>query len=87
MRSQIKADIYGKPVYTLKGSEDSVLGAALIGAAAAGYFSSPEGAADSVFSLNGVYYPNPENKSLYENLYQIFCRFNDAVDPVYDEKY
>ena len=83
--SQIKADIYNKPVYTLKGSEDSVLGAALIGAVAAGYFSSPEEAAERVFALSDAYYPNPENKSVYEDLYQIFCGFHDAVEPVYEK--
>lgn len=83
--SQIKADIYQKPVYTLQGNEDSVLGAALFGGVAVGLFSSPEEAVDSTFNVSRIYEPNPQHKSLYEDLYQSFLEAHDALEPVFGQ--
>lgn len=82
--SQIKADIYQKPVYTLQGNEDSVLGAALLGGVAVGLFSSPAEAVDAAFSIKDIFEPNPCNKQLYEDLYHAFCQAHDALQPVYE---
>ncbi len=81
--SQIKADIYQKPVYTLRGNEDSVLGAALYGGVAVGLFSSPEEAVDSTFSVGRIYEPNPLNKAVYEDMYEAFMEAHDALEPVF----
>lgn len=81
--SQIKADIYQKPVYTLQGNEDSVLGAALYGGVSVGMFSSPEEAVDSSFSIGRIYEPRQQNKGIYEDLYGAFIEAHDALEPVF----
>lgn len=77
--NQIKADIYGKPLYTLKADEGSVLGVALMGGVGAGIYESPERALGQVFAVDREYLPNPANRGLYEDLYAVFCNLHDMA--------
>lgn len=77
--NQIKADIYGIPVYTLKTDEGGVIGAALLGGCAAGLFNNPEEAADLVMQVKKEYLPNNEKRGFYDELYQVFCETHDVL--------
>jgi xylulokinase len=77
--NQIKADIYGVPLYTLKGNDGAVLGAALIGGVGAGLFSDMCSAAEAVLQIDKEYLPNPKNRTFYSELYEVFCETHDAM--------
>ena len=83
--SQIKADIYERPVYTLKESEGSVLGAALMGGVGAGLYESPEAALEKVFAIRREYTPNRKNRGIYEDMFGVFCSLHDRTQPAFSQ--
>lgn len=72
MWNQIQADVYGRPVQTLKVGESTVLGAALLGGYGAGIFNSIEEGVDAMVSVTGELEPNMENHKTYEEMYQAY---------------
>jgi xylulokinase len=70
--NQIQADIYGRPVQTLKVGESTVLGAALLGGVGAGAFSSIEEGVETLVEVTGEVEPNLENHKVYEEMYQAY---------------
>lgn len=77
--NQIKADIYGIPVYTLQMDEGGVIGVALLGGTAAGLFNNVEEAADLVMKVKKEYLPNSSNIKRYDALYEVFCQTHDLL--------
>jgi len=71
--NQIHADVYGRPIELLKVSECTTLGAAILGAAAAGVFSSIEEAVENMVHPVGHLEPNMANHAIYNDLYDVFC--------------
>ena len=74
---QMKADVTGLPVHTLKIREAACLGAALLAGVAAGAFSSAAEAA-GVVRLDATYEPRPAMKALYDDRYSLYRRLYDA---------
>lgn len=70
--SQIKADIYGKPVKILKQKETAAFGGALLAAVANGEYKDEEEASNAVLKFEDEFLPIPENQSMYAELYPIF---------------
>jgi xylulokinase len=70
--NQIQADVYGKPVQTLKVGESTVLGAALLGGVGAGIFNSIKEGADAMVCVTGQLEPNMENHKIYEEMYEAY---------------
>lgn len=64
--NQIKADIAGKNIKTMKIGEAGCLGAAIFGGVASGVFSSVEEAVNNLIREDRTYVPNTENKNVYE---------------------
>lgn len=77
--SQIKADIYGKPVYTLKASEGGVLGAALLGGVGAGLLESELEAAKMVTQIDKEFMPDAAKSDRYQYLFKTFCSIHDTL--------
>ena len=64
---QLKADMLGRPVVTMKNTQDAAcLGAAIIAGVGAGIFPSVEETASSLVEIENVYLPNPENRAAYD---------------------
>ena len=78
--NQIQADIYGIPVTTLQVSDATVLGAAILGGAGSGVFSSIVDGADSMVKLGTRYEPNAINNNLYEKMYAIYCNAYEGLN-------
>jgi xylulokinase len=78
--NQIQADVYGVPVTTLKVTDATVLGAAILGAVGAGVFPSVEAGADAMVRLDQRYEPDPRNVETYAALYDAYCRAYDGLD-------
>lgn len=77
--NQIQADVYGRPVETLKVGESTVLGAALLGGVGAGLFKSiPEGV-ENMVNVTGVVEPNLANHQVYEEMYQAYVKAYEGL--------
>jgi sugar (pentulose or hexulose) kinase len=77
--NQIQADVYGVPVTTLKVTDATVLGAAILGGVGAGVFSSIASAAESMVRLDERYEPRAAQAALYRELYDAYCRAYDGL--------
>lgn len=77
--NQIQADVYGRPVQTLKVGESTVLGAALLGGVGAGVFNSIEEGVNQMVKVTGEVEPNLENHKVYEELYQAYVKVYDGL--------
>ena len=83
---QIKADILGLPVYTVKNRQTGTLGGAMLGAVAAGTFRSVKEAAASMIEEDCVYEPRQEHHqnyqgklSLYKQIYPSIVGINHGI--------
>jgi xylulokinase len=83
--SQIKADIYQKPVITLEASEGTVLGSAILAGVGIGVFKDAQEGADRCLEVKRVYQPNPENFARYDRLYELFKEVHDQLQPSFDK--
>lgn len=69
---QLKADLYGKKMVSLKVSEAASLGAAILAGVATGEYSSIEEAVEATVKIKEVFYPQEEKKRIYEEKFQIY---------------
>jgi sugar (pentulose or hexulose) kinase len=69
---QILADASGKPVYVSSTVEASALGAGMIAAYGAGWFSSIKKAANAMSGQSEAIYPNEKNHVAYQELLEIY---------------
>jgi xylulokinase len=77
--NQIQADVYGRPVETLRVSESTGVGAALLGGVGAGVFSSiAEGVAAMVQVADRIE-PDPARHQRYEALYQAYVQAYEGL--------
>jgi xylulokinase len=70
--TKIQSDIYGKPIQTLRISECTTFGAAILGAVAAGVFRTIEEAVETLVRTRSSVEPDYKNHDLYNELYAIF---------------
>jgi xylulokinase len=69
---QIQADIYGKELVTLRTSEGSALGAALLAGVGAKTYSSVEESAREAIQVKERMAPRPDNVKIYDRYYQVY---------------
>ncbi len=77
--SQIKADIYQKPVVTFEVLEGSVLGAAILAGVGAGAYPDERTGAERTIRLGPVFKPNLANKPRYDYLFDLFKDMHDRM--------
>ena len=77
--NQIQADVYGRPVQTLKASESTGLGAALLGGVGAGVFRSIDEGVQSLVKVGDQLEPDPARHRLYEDLYQAYVKTYEGL--------
>ncbi len=76
---QIQADIYGKEVVTLRTSEGSALGAALLAGVGAKTYTSVEESAREAIQVREQLAPRPDYVAAYDRYYQVYRRLYPAV--------
>jgi xylulokinase len=76
---QIQADIFNKEIVTLRESEGSAFGAALLAGVGAGIYSSVEEAAREAIRVKESTLPKAEIAKFYSLLYEIYCKVYPAV--------
>lgn len=78
--NQIKADITGRPLVTMKCKEAACLGAAILAGKGVGMFQDVTGACKHMVQVADRYTPNPENASIYERGYSNYQKlFGDLL--------
>jgi xylulokinase len=82
--SQIKADIYQKPIVTLKNSEGGVIGSGVLAATGAGAFSSAVEGAKLFTVIDKEFKPDPAKAPRYEFLYNQYKVIHDRMQDVFD---
>jgi xylulokinase len=70
--NQIQADVYGRPVETLRTSESTALGAAILGGIGAGVFKNIQEGVDEMVKVVDQLEPNMENHKIYSEMYAAF---------------
>ncbi len=83
--SQIKSDITGKRLLTTKSKEAACLGAAILAGKAVGIFDSIDGAVDSMIDIKTVFDPDPENKEVYGEGYEMYRRLFSDLTGCFDQ--
>jgi xylulokinase len=76
---QVQADIYGKEVVTLRTSEGSALGAALLAGVAAKNYASVEESAKQAIVIQDRVTPVEDNVKTYDRTYQVYRNLYPAV--------
>jgi xylulokinase len=82
---QIQADIYGKELVTLRTSEGSAFGAALLGGTGAKIFSSVEEAARETIEVRESMTPRPDRVEIYNRYYEVYRKLYPAVQELVHE--
>ena len=77
--NQLQADIYNRPVDTLKTKDAAVLGAAICAGAGVGLFKDIREGVSAMVAVDQTYQPNPQNAALYDELYAIYCQAYDGL--------
>lgn len=77
--NQIQADVYGRPVSTLKMPDAAVLGAAICAGVGVGVFSDIREGVDGMVEIEKTYEPIEQNVKVYEELYDVFCSIYEGL--------
>jgi xylulokinase len=82
--SQIKADIYQKPVKTFVSGEGGLLGAAILAGVGADVYPDPANGAQACLRLDRVFTPNEANRARYDALFALFKDLHDRLQTPYN---
>ncbi|MHC1783793.1 MAG: FGGY-family carbohydrate kinase [Anaerolineaceae bacterium] len=85
--NQIKADIIGKPLVTIKASEAACLGAAILAGTAIGLFDSVENACESMAVEKARFLPNQGNCETYNLGYQDYKKLFSDLNELFELTY
>jgi xylulokinase len=78
--NQIQADIYGRPVCTLRNTEAAVTGAAILAGAGIGLFPDIAVGASSLVKIRRTYEPDAKTHNTYRDLYALYQQLYGALD-------
>jgi xylulokinase len=67
--SQIIADVYGVPVYTMENPETACLGAAVMAALASGLYKTADEICENFIRTKAEYFPDPQLHAVYDDFY------------------
>jgi xylulokinase len=80
---QVMADVLKRPIRTPATPEATALGAAILAAVGAGLFPEPRAAASAWVHLEPPTAPDGARAAFYDRTYDLFCRLEAAVSPLY----
>jgi sugar (pentulose or hexulose) kinase len=78
--NQMQADVYNRPVETLKMTDAALMGAALCAAVGVGEFSGIAEGAERMVQVDKKYTPDPQRARLYDEIYGIYCLAYEALE-------
>lgn len=77
--SQIKADIYQKPVVTFETYEGSIFGVALLAGIGADVYPDARSGAERLIRLGQVFQPDPTVRARYDTQFEMYKQLHDAM--------
>jgi xylulokinase len=77
--NQIQADVYGRPVQTLRETESTALGAAILAGVGAGLFSSVSEGVEAMVHVHELIEPDPARHRVYTDLYGAYVKAYDGL--------
>lgn len=83
--NQIKADINDVTLVTVKSKEAACLGAAILAGSATGVFDSVEDAVNSMIQVKERYQSKPEEKEIYDENYEMYCKLFKDLEDCFDK--
>jgi xylulokinase len=78
--NQMQADVYNRPVETLKMTDAALMGAALCAAVGVGEFPGIAEGAERMVQVDKKYTPDPKKVGLYDEIYGIYCLAYEALE-------
>lgn len=81
----IKADIYRKPIVTLRSFEGGVVGAAILAGLGVGVYRDAQAAVDQMVHIKQTHHPDMANADLYDRYYRFFKALHDGLQPYYEQ--
>lgn len=82
--SQIKADIYQRPVKTFVNNEGGILGAAILAATGVGLYASEREGAERCLQFADAFEPNTSRRDFYQTQYEAFVRIHDLLQDEFE---
>lgn len=83
--SQIKADIYKKPVYTFEASEGGILGSAILAGVGAGVYADARAGAEQCLRVDKGFQPDLSRAARHDYLYGLFKEVHDRMQEPFDK--
>lgn len=84
--NQLKADILGIPVRTLRNFETTAIGAALIALTGAGIFKDPAEGFEQFCKVERIYEPDEERHRIYEEYFALYCQVYESLRGAYSSR-
>jgi xylulokinase len=78
--NQMQADVYNRPVQTLKMTDAAIMGAGLLAAVGIGAFSSIAEGAERMVRVDRSYTPDPASAKRYDDVFAVYCRAYEALE-------
>ncbi len=82
--NEIKADIIGAEYHIMDEFESTCLGAAIIALVAHGSYPSIADACHRMVRARQIFLPRPQNRTLYDDFYQLYLSTFDRLEPLFD---
>jgi xylulokinase len=83
--NQIKADVLGRQVRTIKSKEAGCLGAAILAGLAVGVYPSVQEACAVLIEDDEVYTPCAESHVLYDKYYNAYRKLYESLKPLFEQ--
>jgi len=81
--SQIKADVWGRPVTMLEVTDGACLGDAILAGVGVGAFANYNEAVSGMVRVRRVIEPDDQAHHIYDRLYEIYCEVASSLDPYF----
>lgn len=85
--NQVKADVFGRRIVTLKNPHVGAVGTAILAAVGIGHYKSYEEAVEQMVHAGSEFLPQPDNTERYREGYRNYCRLYPTLRTWFAESY
>jgi sugar (pentulose or hexulose) kinase len=81
--NQIRADVLGREIRTIKNKEVCCLGAAILAGLATGVYKTAQEACSSIVKYDKVFSPSDKNHVIYNQIFNNYKKLYDSLKPIF----